>query len=286
MANQLGNVSSSLSDLTKPLRDLLSTKSDWQWGPAQAKAFADVRRELSNPDALLAYYDATRETIVSANASSYGLDAVLLQKQPDSHWRPVEFHSRALTSTEQRYAQTEKEALAATWACERFNDYLVGMSFQIQTDHKPLVTLLGSNDLDILPPRIQRFRMRLMRFHYTIVHVPGKELSTADASSRAPLADITPQGKTLQEDVYLNVNQVIESLRMYAERRSQHIRKKTKSAAKSNSSAKKDGLNELRVYQPHAAELTVQGGLLLKGCQLVIPLSLRGEILDRIHCVE
>ena len=212
MANQLGKFSSSLSDLTKPLRDMLSTKNDWQLGPAQTKAFADMRRELSNPDALLAYHDANRETIVSADASSYGLGAVLLQKQPDSHWRPVAFYSRALPSTEQMYAQIEKEALAATWPCVRFNDYLVGMSFQIQTDHKPLVPLLGLKDLDSVPPRIQRFRMRLMRFHYTIVHVPGKELSTADALSRAPLADITPQDKKLQEDVYLYVNQVIESL--------------------------------------------------------------------------
>ena len=224
MANQLGKFSSSLSDLTKPLPDLLSTKSDWQWGPAQAKAFADLRRELSNPDALLAYYDANRETIVSADASSYGLGAVLLQKQPDSHWRPVAFHSRALTSTEQRYAQIEKEAPAAIWACERFNDYLVGMSFQIQTDHKPLVPLLGSKDLDSLPPRIQRFQMRFMRFHYTIVHILGKELSMADALSRAALADITPQDKKLQEDVYLYVNQVIESLPLTDVRR-EEIRK-------------------------------------------------------------
>ena len=152
MVNQLGKFSSNLSDLTKPLRDLLSTKSNWHWGPAQAKAFAEVKKELSNPDTILAYYEANRETIVSADASSFGLGAILLQKQSDMNWRPVAYHSRALTEVEQRYAQIEKEALAVTWACERFRDYLLGKQFQIQTDHKPLVPLLGSKDIDSLPP--------------------------------------------------------------------------------------------------------------------------------------
>ena len=36
-----------------------------------------------------------------------------------------------MTSTEQRYGQIEKEALALTWACERLADYLVGLQFHI-----------------------------------------------------------------------------------------------------------------------------------------------------------
>ena len=89
--------------------------------------------------------------------------------------------SRSMTPTEERYAQIEKEALALTWACERFSDYLIGLHFCVETDHKPLVPLFSQKLLDELPIRIQRFRMRMMRFSFSICHVPGKELATADA---------------------------------------------------------------------------------------------------------
>ena len=78
----------------------------------------------------------------------------------------------ALTEIEQRYAQTEKEALVITWVCERLQDYLIGIHFDIETDHKPLVPLLSTKSLDEMPFRVQRFRLRLMRYQYSISHVP------------------------------------------------------------------------------------------------------------------
>ena len=103
------------------------------------------------------------------------------------------FASRALTSTEVKYAQIEKESLALTWGCERFCDYLIGKPFHMLTDHKPLVSLLGSKPLDSLPLRVQHFRMTLMRFTYTISHVPGKDLAVADTLSRAPVSSPTSE---------------------------------------------------------------------------------------------
>lgn len=155
-------------------------------------------------------YDPNADTLVSADSSSYGMGAVLLQCRNETDWMPVAYASRALSDTEQRYAQIEKEALATTWACERFAEFLIGKAFHIETDHKPLVPLLGSKSLDELPPRIQRLRMRLMRFSYTISHVPGKDIATADVLSRVPVEN-TAEG--LREvEVNLYVDTVMASL--------------------------------------------------------------------------
>ena len=86
---------------------------------------------------VLALFDPSLATTVSADASSFGLGTVLLQMQKSGELRPIAYASRAMTPTEVRYAQIEKEALALTWACEKFGDYLVGLKFHIITDHKP-----------------------------------------------------------------------------------------------------------------------------------------------------
>lgn len=136
---------------------------------------------------MLASYSPKAETCVSADASSFGLGDVLNQKQTDGTWKPVVFISRSLSEAEKHYAQIEKEALAATWACEQLSSYLLGLKFRLETDHKPLLSLLSTKALEELPPRILRFRLRLMKFTFDIVHVPGKQMITSDTLSRAPV---------------------------------------------------------------------------------------------------
>ena len=182
MVNQLGKFTLNLAHLTQPLRALLSKGTDWVWGPGQREAFTHVKEELSKPTTL-ALYDTEVPTKLSADASSYGLGAVLMQKT-EGGWRQVAYASRSLTETERRYAQIEKEALAITWSCEKFSDYVLGKEIVIETDHKPLLPLLTTKQLDSLPARVLRFRLRMDRFTYTLQHVPGKDLHTADALSR------------------------------------------------------------------------------------------------------
>ena len=110
MVNQLGKFSAHLEELSCPLCELLSHKKAWLWGPAQEVAFRSIKGELAK-SATLAFYNVTALTTFSADASSYGLGVVLLQKQPSGLWAPIAYASCAMTLTEQHYSQIEKEAL-------------------------------------------------------------------------------------------------------------------------------------------------------------------------------
>jgi hypothetical protein len=122
LVNQLGKFSPRIADISQPLRELLRKGRAWVWGPEQEKSFSDIKLELARPT-VLSLYDPHAETKVSADASSFGLGAVLLQHN-GQQWKPVAYASRTLSDTEMRYAQIEKEALATTWACEKFSTYL------------------------------------------------------------------------------------------------------------------------------------------------------------------
>ena len=142
IVNQLSKFLPFLADQSKPLRDLLSAKNQWNWGDLQSTAFTDVTTAIDSSQ-VLGRYDPTNKKIVSADASSYGLGTVLQQQQKDGELRLIAFISRSLSYIEKRYAQIEKKALAVTWASEKFKDYLKGLQYMLETDHKPLVPLLS-----------------------------------------------------------------------------------------------------------------------------------------------
>ena len=196
-----------------------------------------------------------------------------------------------MNSTEQRYAQIEKEALALTWACERFSDYLIGMTFHCETDHKPLIPLMSTKNLDELPPRIQRFRMRLMRYHFTISHVPGKSLIIADALSRAPLPDMDPQAQDFNAEVeaYLNIVQQnlpaseTQLVNIQHQQEADEVCQQLVTYCSTSWPNQAEISTLIRPYLPVASELSVVHGLLMRGTRIVIPKAMRKGILEKLH---
>ena len=288
MVNQLGKFSKDLADYTQPLRVLLSKKNAWTWGEAQDQAFSRVKMELSRPT-VLALYDPQAETKVSADALSFGLGVVLLQKS-EAQWKPVAFASRSMSDTERRYAQVEKEALACTWACEKFSSYILGMKFLIETDHKPLIPLLGVKQLDSLPPRVLRFRLRLARFNYSIAHVPGKQLYTADTLSRAPLRSCD-RDVNLEEEADALMEVLINHLPISEKRLGEYCNAQASDPicsaimnyCQNGWPAKESIPPEIKPYWSARGQLTVSNNLLVYGSQIVVPKAMQQVTLQKIH---
>ena len=115
-------------DEIKPLRDLLCKDCPWTWQHPQQDALDEPKMLLSCTP-VLELYDLNARTTVSADESSHGLGAVLLQELANGDMKPFSYFSRWLSPTEEPYAQIEKEALAFTWVCECFSHFLVGLKF-------------------------------------------------------------------------------------------------------------------------------------------------------------
>ena len=114
------------------------------WTPSHKEAVQKLKEEIATQ--VLAHYNLSAETKISADTSAYGLGAVLLHCQENHEWKPVAFASRSLNDIESCYAQIEKEALALVWSTEKFSDYVLGKHFLFETDHKPLVPLWDTSD--------------------------------------------------------------------------------------------------------------------------------------------
>ena len=91
---------------------------------------------------MLAHYDPTLPIILARDPSAYGVGAVISHSCPDGLERPIAYASRMLSNSERNYAQVD---LALIFGLSKFHQYVYGRTFILQTDHKPLTTILGPN---------------------------------------------------------------------------------------------------------------------------------------------
>ena len=137
------------------------------------------------------------------DACTKGLGAVLLQ---DGH--PVSFASKSLTAAQQNYVAIELEALAVSWAVQKFHHYLYGTLFMLQTNQKPLQAIL-SKSLVEATPWMQRLLLPTIPYDMAVEYIKDETNFIADCLSRAPVAKDTIKLPVLQ------VNQITAHARLH-----------------------------------------------------------------------
>ena len=157
MVNYYGKFLEGLSSTLAPLYALLQKNQKWKWGQEQKDAFAKVTQELVSPK-LLIHYEPQRKLLLSCDASSYGIGAVISHVMDDGSEKPIAYTSRSLSAAERNYAQIDKEGLPIVYGVKNFHHYLYGRKFTIVSDHSPLKHLF--NETKSVPAmasaRIQR----------------------------------------------------------------------------------------------------------------------------------
>ncbi|KAK3084178.1 hypothetical protein FSP39_009620 [Pinctada imbricata] len=167
-------IASPLTDLTKK-----GLPNKVTWGPSQENSFLSLKGNLTSSP-ILAIPDFMKSFILRTDASDKGIGAILLQER-DGNKFPVAYASKKLLQREQNYSVIERECLAIVWAVMKFQSYLYGQEFLLETDHAPLVYLRRSK---LGNSRLMRWALFLQTYKFRIIAIKGKDNVGADYLSR------------------------------------------------------------------------------------------------------
>ena len=151
MTNYLCKFLTQYSEVTAPLRELLKKEVHWDFGKPQLEAVNNLKDMVTNSH-VLQFYDPSRPTRLTTDASGNGLGAIL-EQQHDEQWKLVAYASRAIQPYEK--------------------DSLYGHHFEVNNDHKPLRQIFKKSIFQA-PPRIPQFLLALQRYGFDVNYVPGK----------------------------------------------------------------------------------------------------------------
>lgn len=276
MATYLSKFIKNLSEVTHPLRQLLKNDIEWQWAANQEEAFKKLKALLTKSP-VLRFYDPNEDVTLQVDASQHSLGAVLLQND-----QPVAYASKAMTECQTRYPQIEKEALAMRVACTKFREYIYGKRLYIETDHKPIESIM-KKPLHCSPHRLQRIILEVMQYSPIVTYRKGKEIVLADTLSR----DCVNKKETEDDEL-----EVCEVLQMTDESKQQFV-KETQSdpdlqvVIKHVLNGWPDKINKLdekaKPYWTFREELGYSNGILVKGEKVVVPQKLKRMVMEKLH---
>jgi hypothetical protein len=283
-----------LATTAAPLHRLTQKNAPWIWGAAEKKAFQQLKDMLSS-DNVLVHYDASLPLGLSCNASSVGIGAVLFHRYPDGSERPIANVSKKLSRAQCNYSQIQREALAIVFGLKKFYQYLFGRHFILVTDHKPLIALFGptKETPSLAANRLARWALQLSQFDYEIEHRKTEDHGNADALSRLPTEDdLQFDGEETGEDTDMVCAINVLSVQVKPADASSFVSESSRDPVISKAirytregwpKKKKDEDPDLSRFRQLQDSLSICNGCLVHGNRVVVPSSLRPQILEILH---
>ncbi|GFS63417.1 retrovirus-related Pol polyprotein from transposon 17.6 [Trichonephila clavipes] len=238
-------------------------------------AFEQIKKEICSPKVLV-HYDPSLTLTLDSYASPVGIGCVLSHVYPDGSERPIAFASRALSGSENKYSQIDKEALSIVWAVKKFYLYLKGRRFTLIKDHKPLIAIFGSKRaLPVLAAtRLLHYALILQSFEFDIIFRKKIEHGNADFLSRLPK---TSEELAVKDDITIFQMSQIEALLVT----SKELRQETGKNIELGPLLK--ALRESKDLQGREAQYTIEDGCIMYGQRVCIPRKFRKNVLEELH---
>lgn len=277
----LSKFMSNMSATTASLRELTKDNVPFIWEGQHDQALSTLKDEICS-EPVLSFFDINKPITVQTDASKDGLGCCLMQ---DDH--PIAYASRALTSTEQKYAQIEKELLAVVFATDKFYQFLYGHRFVIQSDHKPLVSI-SKKDVNKVSVRLQRMLLKIMRFEFEIVYVPGRDMHIADALSRSFIKDKVEDDPELQFVVHSLSTDIsmtpIKRKQFKEETQSDPVLSKVYEFKLNNKWPPWNKLSPgLKHYFKNRDDIFISDAILFLNRKVIVPQTMKNDMLKCVH---
>lgn len=143
MANYYSKFINNFSNTMSPLYNLLSKDVPFLWSKDCQRAYDTIKNAVTS-DQVLVHFNPSLPLVLTTDASNAAVGGILSHKF-SSGTKPIAFVSRALSKCEKNYSTLEKEALSIVFCVTKLRQYLLGNTFLLKTDHRPLLTIFGTN---------------------------------------------------------------------------------------------------------------------------------------------
>lgn len=284
MINYLRRFVAGLAEMATPLQTLLKKDIEWLWTQVHENAFIQIKNCISKAP-VLQNFNSNLTVTIQCDASKDGLGCCLMQDG-----MPVSYASRSLTSAEKNFSQIEKELLSVVWAVKKFHYYIYGRKCIVVNDHKPLESLLKKGVHEIPSTRLQRLKLKLLKYNIEFKYLKGKLMYVADLLSRSYLDETDTDDSYMYEVVHC------VGLSSYLQCSSEQKNEIMNETLKDEelvllSDYVKNGWPEkickipdsIQYYFKFRENITVDHNFIFMNSKLIVPKTLRLSIIKKLH---